>query len=34
MLYMADNVVAISVIVRAQELVWELVIVSMIVSLE
>lgn len=33
-LYEADRMVAISVIVRVQELVWEFVIVSMMVSFE
>lgn len=34
MLYMADSIVAIRVIIRAHELVCELIIVSMIVSFE
>lgn len=34
MLYMADSIVAISVITRAHELVWEFIMVSMMVSFE
>lgn len=34
MLYVADSIVAINVMVRAQELVWEFMMVSIMVSFE
>lgn len=34
MLYVAENMVAISVMIKAHELVWEFMMVSMMVSFE